>query len=566
MLHVAALMVSGLVLFFTSWQLASTGASQPATNANGAVDYSVTMAARVCPTYTDVFANRARNNIMESLQDLGPDSPYTNFVAVDPSVEDGMAPQTSCKPLPNWTFAFGNGIGANANGTNLSYVTGTASVNNRQVTTQASTPLLDTNGNPTGQQIAGATTFTLTSAELNLAGQGNFWVMGGTPSQPLNGLGEQYGFAALRCAMDNVNGDNVEWIGFPSGMSHVFCYAFYVQPPPTAGTIVIKKSLNQALPAAQTFDFAGSLSYNPGGAFSVTVPANATSAEETFIRGETGTNAPWTAAETIPDGFQLVGLTCASQSGAEHRHLLGQRSEFHRSWRQRSGQHLAGGGRHGDVHVHQRSGATSDGNGRDQQGGLDRRWSSHAVRGPAAGLQLHGHEPDGHRLHGELDRPARQSERGHRDHPRSGRRPVDDHREPAGTGSGLAVGLGGDDLRDDRGRDAGCHGDHGDRHGPLGWRCVVHLHQPVAGDRRARGAVHDARGDGHVRCPVRFGVRRGVEPVGHHDDGRRPRPWQPVRAPTHCSGPGWCSPSRPTPHRAAIGSWRLPRRAMPARR
>jgi hypothetical protein len=273
------------------------------------------MVARYCPTYSDVFANRARNNIMESLQDLGPDSPYTNFVAVDPSVEDGMAPQTSCKPLPNWTFAFGNGIASNANGTNLSYVTGTSSVNNRQVTTQASTPLLDTNGNPTGQQIAGATTFTLTSAELTLASQGNLWVMGGTPSQPLNGLGDQYGFAALRCAMDNLNGDNVEWIGFPSGMSHVFCYAFYVQPPPTAGTIVIKKSLTEALPAAQTFDFAGSLSYNPGGAFSVTVPANTTSAEETFIRGETGSNAPWTAAETIPDGFQLVGLTCVSQSG-----------------------------------------------------------------------------------------------------------------------------------------------------------------------------------------------------------------------------------------------------------
>jgi hypothetical protein len=130
-------MVSGLVLLFTSWQLASTGAAQPATNTNGTVDYSVTMAARYCPTYSDVFANRARNNIMESLQDLGPDSPYTNFVAVDPSVEDGMAPQTSCKPLPNWTFAFGNGIASNANGTNLSYVTGTSSVNNRQVTTQA---------------------------------------------------------------------------------------------------------------------------------------------------------------------------------------------------------------------------------------------------------------------------------------------------------------------------------------------------------------------------------------------------------------------------------------------
>lgn len=309
-------MVAGPVMTLATVQPVASGAAQPAASeVAGTTQYSVTMAARVCPAYTDVFANRARNNIMESLQDLGPDSPYTNFTAVDPAVEDGMAPQTACKPLPNWTFAFGNGIAVNAPGTNLSYVTGTSSVNNRQVTTQASTPLLDDNGNPTGQQIAGATTFTLTSAELTLASQGNFWAMGGTPSQPLNGQGEQYGFAALRCAMDNLNGDNVEWIGFPSGMSHVFCYAFYVQPPPTGGTIVIKKSLTEALPAAQTFDFAGSVSYNPGGAFSITVPANATSAEQTFIRGETGSNAPWTAAETIPDGFQLVALSCASQSG-----------------------------------------------------------------------------------------------------------------------------------------------------------------------------------------------------------------------------------------------------------
>ena len=309
-------MIGGLVVSFAALQPATVGAAQPAASeTDGTAQYSVTMAARVCPAYTDVFANRARNNIMESLQDLGPDTPYTNFVAVDPAVEDGMAPQTACKPLPNWTFAFGNGIATNAPGTNLSYVTGTSSVNNRQVTTQASTPLLDANGNPTGQQIAGATTFTLTSSEVTLASQGNLWAMGGTPSQPLNGQGEQYGFAALRCAMDNLNGDNVEWIGFPSGMSHVFCYAFYVQPPPTGGTIVIKKSLSEALPAPQTFDFAGSVSYNPGGAFSVTVPANATSAEETFVRGETGSNAPWTAAETIPDGFQLVGLSCTSQSG-----------------------------------------------------------------------------------------------------------------------------------------------------------------------------------------------------------------------------------------------------------
>ena len=209
-------MICGLVASPATVQPASTGAAQPAASGTaGTAQYSVTMAARVCPAYTDVFANRARNNIMESLQDLGPDSPYTNFTAVDPAVEDGMAAQTACKPLPNWTFAFGNGIALNAAGTNLSYVTGTSSVNNRQVTTQASTPPLDTNDNPTGQQIAGATTFTLTSAELTLASQGNLWAMGGTPSQPLNGQGEQYAFAALRCAMDTSTETTSSGSAFP---------------------------------------------------------------------------------------------------------------------------------------------------------------------------------------------------------------------------------------------------------------------------------------------------------------------------------------------------------------
>ena len=115
--------------------------------------------------------------------------------------------------------------------------------------------------------------------------------------------------------MDNLNGDNVEWVGFPSGMSHVFCFAFYVRPPPTGGTIVIQKSLVTALPTPQTFDFSGSVSYNPGGAFSITVPAGATTANESFVRGETGSNPAWTAAETVPDGFQLVGLACTSQTG-----------------------------------------------------------------------------------------------------------------------------------------------------------------------------------------------------------------------------------------------------------
>jgi hypothetical protein len=49
-------------------------------------------------------------------------------------------------------------------------------------------------------------------------------VQGGTPADPI--LGQRYpgvyGFGALRCAIDNLNGDNVEWILFPFGVEHVF--------------------------------------------------------------------------------------------------------------------------------------------------------------------------------------------------------------------------------------------------------------------------------------------------------------------------------------------------------
>jgi hypothetical protein len=139
--------------------------------------------------------------------------------------------------------------------------------------------------------------------------------MGGTPSAPLNNQGTQYGFAALRCAMDNLNGDNVEWISYPSNTTHVFCYAFYVQPPPHSATVTIQKVLSSAQPSDETFDFNGSLSYNPGGDFSLDVPHGSTSASTDFVRGETlPGDAPWTATELIPAGYQLTGLSCTGAS------------------------------------------------------------------------------------------------------------------------------------------------------------------------------------------------------------------------------------------------------------
>jgi hypothetical protein len=295
---------------------ADTFVQQAATNPV----YKVTMVARSCAQYTDVFANRARNNIMESLRDLGPNTPYNPFVQVLPSVEDGLAPQSTCTPLPNWTFTFGTGIARPVPGTNLSYVTGQSTVANRSVTTAASTPLLDSVGNPTGTSIAGAATFTLTQTEVSLAQQGSrFWTQGGTSTDPLNQaqFPDEYGFAALRCATDNLNGDNVEWIGFPNNVRHVFCYAFYITPPPGAGTVVIEKQVTTPIDVTAPFDFTGNLSFNPGGRFTLKVPPTGPQvAAQQFVRAETTPTTPWVVTEDVADGFQLDAINCSSSLGA----------------------------------------------------------------------------------------------------------------------------------------------------------------------------------------------------------------------------------------------------------
>ncbi len=125
--------------------------------------------------------------------------------------------------------------------------------------------------------------------------------------------GSQYGFGALRCAVDNVNGDNVEYVAYPAGVTHVFCFAYYVLPPPTSGTIVIRKQVEAPGGVDETFGFDGNISYNPGGRFDLAVK-NGRPAEESFFRGATGAaHHPWTVRELgVPD-WRLADLTCTSR-------------------------------------------------------------------------------------------------------------------------------------------------------------------------------------------------------------------------------------------------------------
>ena len=253
----------------------------------GDTGVTLTLAARVCDEYTDVRANRARNNIQESLRDLGPDTNYADGEAITPANEDAP-PQDDCDPLVGWRFTVGDGY-ITGDPANPSVVTNPET---QSIVTQASVPELSPGGTPVGTNVVeGAVTIELTAAQLQRALVGNqspggLWVQGGLVDDPLliDEFGPIYGFAALRCAIDNLNGDNVEWVGYPEGASHVFCYAYYISPPPGAGTITVVKQITGGGTDTVTFPFGGTVSYNPGGAFNLTV-TNGQPASASVVRG-----------------------------------------------------------------------------------------------------------------------------------------------------------------------------------------------------------------------------------------------------------------------------------------
>ena len=278
----------------------------------------VTYVARVCNSYSDIMANKARNNIQESLFNLGPDSTYAANGIVDPTAEQNGSP--NCRPYTGWRFSTGSDYTGKTEASEyLSTVTG---VFRSDIVTRASTPLLDAQGQPvlgpggTPQSIAGAVTVQLNTSEAAWVQSGRLlWVEGGTPASPLNG-NPDVGFGALRCAQDALNGDNVDAVTFPQARTHVFCYYYLVTPPPPPGTITIVKHVVGA--QSDTFPFQGNISYNPGGAFTLTgAPGRDGSID--FVRGATlgsVSQPPWSFTEQAKDGWQPPGqASCVSETG-----------------------------------------------------------------------------------------------------------------------------------------------------------------------------------------------------------------------------------------------------------
>ena len=273
--------------------------------------YYVTFVALYCNAFTDIFANRARNDIVESLRDLGPNTQYGTSGALINPIYEQKAPQNRCHPLPDWEFALGTGIKTRADTGvwgSISRVTGPYSTS---IVTQDSTPLLDEHATPVpGVHLAGATIQLTDDQRKHASNPSRLWAQGGVPGDPVLANkfpGPEFAFGTLRCASDNLNGDNVEFIYFPAGVTHVFCYGIYVKPPPTSGTITIRKQVTGNPPESNAaFRFTGSLSFNPAGF------ALSSGRSSTFYRAGGSASAPvtWDVSEGAVDNYVLDSVTC----------------------------------------------------------------------------------------------------------------------------------------------------------------------------------------------------------------------------------------------------------------
>src|SRR4051795_10156694 len=97
-----------VVLAVLGLSASPASAQQPPSPDGRGTDYFVTVGARVCKTFADITANKARNNIQESLRDLGPDTNYTAGQLVNPLQE--QEGQANCRPLSGWRFTLGGAI------------------------------------------------------------------------------------------------------------------------------------------------------------------------------------------------------------------------------------------------------------------------------------------------------------------------------------------------------------------------------------------------------------------------------------------------------------------------
>ena len=154
---------------------------------------------------------------------------------------------------------------------------------------------------------------------------------------------DEFGFGALRCAIDNLNGDNVEWIQFPAGSHHVYLLRLLRHATADERHDRDPQAGHQPADRRPDLQFEGNISYTPDQRFSLKV-TNGSVPSQTFFRAETGTgDAPWTVRELVPGGWDLTGLDVHAQRQYRH-HRPGDRFGVDR----------ARGRGHGELPVHRR--------------------------------------------------------------------------------------------------------------------------------------------------------------------------------------------------------------------
>ena len=317
--------------------LSAAGTARAQTPPDGAPSgYFLTIAARQCPNFPAVRANIARNNIQQSLYNLGANSPYTSGTQLSPATEALTNP--ACTNLVGWKFTLGSGIDGTLTGSwgNLSLISGALAALDPATHQPVPVPATlnavvdrDSNGHPIdGSAVPAAVTVELTNKQARDASAGKtagetsaaLAIQGGTltdpqlVSDPMFAGG--YAFAALRCSNDVLNGDNVEWVR-PS-KRHIYCFAYYVTPPPKSAIIIVRKRLADPADGTRTFTFEGNVSYTQTSTFTLSV-VNGSTPSQTFYRAATRPgDPPWTFTETDrASGYVLTGITCTSALGSD---------------------------------------------------------------------------------------------------------------------------------------------------------------------------------------------------------------------------------------------------------
>ncbi len=236
---------------------------------------TLTLVKAICPSYSDVPANRNPSN----LDATGGHSGDLNSTAQTTLTGLSDIP-AACHGAAGWYFNLGDG---------------TSNAQNPPVSNTTFGTVGPTDAN-------GQVSVTLTSAELARAMTTSGWQSGLLVSEvPQSNVAS---FGALRCFTDINNGDNLESIfGLdPAKTTQVYCIAFNVEP---AGNLTITKSVSGAPTdwAGATFDFTATCS-NPGDTYHASIAyPGATTATITGIPAGSSCTVSEDALPTPPTNY-----------------------------------------------------------------------------------------------------------------------------------------------------------------------------------------------------------------------------------------------------------------------